>query len=130
MIFLNVEEIIDYHTMIINEFGGAHGIRDIGLLISAIEMPKASMFGEDLHTTIFDKAAAYLYHIVCNHPFVDGNKRTGIVAALTFLTANNIGLKYDSGQLENLIVKVASGKGKKEEISKFFEKNFEGIQPF
>ena len=79
MIFLTVEQVIDFHTEIINEFGGAHGIREMGLLISAIEMPKASMFGEFLHVSVYDKAAAYLYHIVCNHPFVDGNGRIGRV---------------------------------------------------
>lgn len=85
MIFLTAEEVIDLHGEIINEFGGAHGIRQMSLLISALEMPKAMMFGEFLHSSTYDKAAAYLYHIVCNHPFVDGNKRSGLVTALTFL---------------------------------------------
>ena len=124
MIFLNVEDIIDYHTDIINEFGGAHGIRDMGLLISAVEMPKATMFGEDLHVTIFDKAAAYPYHIVCNHPFIDGNKRSGIVAALTFLASNEIILKYDPLELEELVVRVATSQVKKEEIARFFQTSF------
>lgn len=125
MIFINVEDVIDYHTELINEFGGAHGIRDLGLLISAVEMPKASMFGEYLHPTIFDKAAAYLFHIVCNHPFIDGNKRSGTVTTLTFLAANEIALKYDEIELENLVVRVAEGLVKKEEIALFFQKAFE-----
>lgn len=125
MIFVAVEDVIDYHTEMINEFGGSHGIRDIGLLISAIEMPKATMFGKDLHPSIFDKAAAYLYHIVCNHPFVDGNKRTGTVTALVFLEANEIALNYDSYELEELVVSVAMGKVKKETISYFFQLSFE-----
>ena|ERR1700733_4335649 len=129
MIFLQVEEVIDFHTELINEFGGAHGIRDMGLLISAIEMPKASMFGEELHVTIFDKAAAYLFHIVCNHPFIDGNKRSGTVSALTFLEVNNIALQFDSSELEELVVKTAQSKAKKEEIAHFFEKSFKGIEP-
>lgn len=126
MIFINVEDVLDYHTEMINEFGGAHGIRDLGLLISAVEMPKATMFGEDLHPTIFEKAAAYLFHIVCNHPFIDGNKRTGTVVALTFLEANEIPLKFDSQALEDLVVQVADGKVKKEGISLFFQNAFEG----
>lgn len=125
MIYLNVEEIIDYHTEIINEFGGAHGIRDIGLLISAVEIAKAAMFGDDLHKTVFDKAAAYLFHLICNHPFIDGNKRIGTVAALTFLNVNNIVLKFIPEELEELVVNVAQGKIKKEEIASFFEKSFE-----
>lgn len=64
MIFINMQEIIDDHAQIIRRYGGVDGIRDIGLLASAIDMPKATMFGEYLHPTIFDKAAAYLFHIV------------------------------------------------------------------
>ncbi len=123
MIFLNVEDVIDFHTDIINEFGGSHGIRDMGLLISAVEMPKASMFSQDLHLTIFDKAAAYLYHIICNHPFIDGNKRSGTVAALTFLEVNHVAVQFDPFEFEEIVVQVAQGKMKKEELSLFF---FEG----
>lgn len=123
MIFLTVEQIIDFHTEIINELGGAHGIREMGLLISAVEMPKATMFGEFLHLTIYDKAAAYLYHIVCNHPFVDGNKRSGLVAALTFLEVNAVILKFDENELEELVVKVADGTADKTLIADFFHKS-------
>jgi death-on-curing protein len=123
MIFLTVEQVIDFHTDIVNEFGGAHGIREIGLLISALEMPKATMFGEFLHVSIYDKAAAYLYHIVCNHPFVDGNKRSGLVTALTFLEVNDVVLVYDEYELEELVVGVATGKIGKPAIAAFFHKN-------
>lgn len=123
MIFLTVEQVIDFHTEIINDFGGVHGIREMGLLISAIEMPKAAMFGEFLHVSIYDKAAAYLYHILCNHPFVDGNKRCGLVTALTFLEVNAVILDYDENQLEELVIKVADGKAGKAIISDFFLKN-------
>jgi death on curing protein len=123
MIFLTVEQVIDFHTEIINELGGAHGIREMSLLISAIEMPKASMFGEFFHVSVYDKAAAYLYHIVCNHPFVDGNERSGLVAALTFLEVNAVSLEYDEDQLEELVLKVANGKADKASISDFFLKN-------
>lgn len=123
MIFLTVEEVIDFHTEMINEFGGIHGIREIGLLISAVEMPKASMFGEFLHPTTYDKAAAYLFHIVCNHPFLDGNKRTGLVSSLTFLDINKITLNYHEKDLEELVTNVAKGKAQKENISRFFYKS-------
>lgn len=123
MIFLTVEQVIDFHTEIINELGGAHGIREMGLLISAMEMPKASMFGEFLHISIYDKAAAYLYHIVCNHPFIDGNKRSGLVAALTFLEVNSVILEYDENQLEELVIKVADGKADKAVVADFFLRN-------
>lgn len=123
MIFLTLEQVIDFHTEIINELGGAQGIREIGLLISAIEMPKAAMFGELLHVSIYDKAAAYLYQIICNHPFVDGNKRSGLVSALTFLEVNGVILEYDENELEELVVKVAEGKSDKATIADFFQKN-------
>ena len=129
MIFLNVEDVIDYHNAIIKEFGGAPGIRDMGLLISAVETPKATMFGQDLHVSVFDKAAAYLYHIVMNHPFIDGNKRSGVVVALTFLTANNIEIQFDSFEFEELVVNLAAGHVKKEELAQFFENSFVSITP-
>ena len=123
MIFISVQEAIDYHGEVVSLYGGANGLRDLGLLTSAIEMAKAAMFGEDLHPTIFDKAAAYLFHIVCNHPFLDGNKRTGTIVALTFLRANQIIIKFTDKQLdelEELVVSCATGNATKVEIASFF----------
>jgi len=121
VIYLHVEDVIDFHTEVINVFGGRHGIRDLGLLISAVEMPKASMLGEDFHKTIFDKATAYLFHIICNHPFIDGNERSGTVAALTFLEVNAVSLECNSKKLEELVISVAKGQTRKEEIAHFFK---------
>ena len=73
-----------------------------------------------MHVSIYDKAAAYLYHIVCNHPFVDVNKRTGVVTALTFLTVNGICTEYDENELEQLVISVAEGKVEKSIIARFF----------
>lgn len=122
MIFLSVEEVIQIHDDLVSEYGGLHGIRDMGLLVSAIEMPKATMFGEYLHESIFDKASAYLFHIVCNHAFVDGNKRTGAAAALIFLFQNAYKVKFDMREFEEMVCKVAKGELSKEEISKFLKK--------
>lgn len=119
--FLLVEEVITMHDAFLQEFGGLQGIRDVNLLMSAMEMPRSRMFGQDLHPTIYDKAAAYLYHIVCNHPFNDGNKRTGFGAALLFLKANSIPIKFDKKKYENLVVEVAKGKVSKKEIAYFLE---------
>lgn len=116
---MTVEQVIGFHTDIINELGGLHRIREIDLLISAIEMPKAAMYGEYLHKSVFDKATAYLYHIVCNHPFIDGKKRSGLVTALTFLEVNDVQLEYDEMQLEELMIKVADGKA---DVADFFQK--------
>lgn len=123
MIFLSVEEVIQIHDDLVSEYGGLHGIRDMGLLVSAIEMPKATMFGEYLHESIFDKAAAYLFHIVCNHAFTDGNKRTGAASTLIFLIQNGHEVKYKIHEFEEMVCKVAQGDFTKEEISKFLQRD-------
>lgn len=119
--YLSVEEIIAMHDAFLNKFGGLQGVRDINLLISAVETPKGTMFSQDLHPTIYDKAAAYLFHIICNHPFNDGNKRTGFGSALLFLKANSIPIIFEKKPYENLVVEVAEGKKKKDGIARFLE---------
>ena len=96
-------------------------IRDKGLLISAVEMPRASMFGEYLHKTIYDKAAAYLFHIVQNHPFNDGNKRTGALTTILFLEENGIKIAFSDKDYEEFVIDVAQGKKNKEEIAYFLK---------
>lgn len=123
MIFLSVEEVIQIHDSLVSQYGGLQGIRDIGLLISAIEMPKAKMFGEHLHKSLFDKASAYLFHIVCNHAFLDGNKRTGAASMLIFLAQNGCKTKYNMKEFEEMVCSVAKGGFTKDEISKFLQKN-------
>ncbi len=119
--YLTLEQVLKMHDAFIEKFGGLQGIRDMNLLLSAIETPKAAMFGNDLYPTVYDKAAAYLYHIVQNHPFNDANKRTGFGAAYLFLKANNINILFDDKSFESLVVEVAKGKKTKEEISYFFK---------
>ena len=97
------------------------GIRDKGLLISAVEMPKASMFGEYLHKTIYDKAAAYLFHLVQNHPFNDGNKRTGALATILFLEENGKKITFSDKNYEEFVVNVAQGQKNKEAIAYFLK---------
>ena len=72
--FLTLEQVLKLHDSLIEEFGGLRGVRDSNLLLSAIENPKSSMFGDDLYPTVYDKAAALLFHLVQNHPFNDGTK--------------------------------------------------------
>jgi death-on-curing protein len=119
--YLSLEQVLKMHDAFIEKFGGLQGIRDINLLLSAIETPKAAMFGNDLYPTVYNKAAAYLYHIVQNHPFNDANKRTGFGAAYLFLKANDVAILFDDESLESLVIEVAQGKKTKEEISYFFE---------
>ena len=75
--FLSVADVLGFHEDQLANYGGAPGVRDMGLLESAVAMPMAGFGDQYLHADLFEMAAAYLYHIVCNHPFVDGNKRTG-----------------------------------------------------
>ena len=120
MLFLTVDDIIESHQNQIETYGGSHGIRDIGLLESAIAQPEASFDGQYLHADIFEMAAAYLYHLVMNHPFVDGNKRVGLEAALIFLEINNENLSASDEELVDLVLKTTAGQVGKREIAEFF----------
>jgi death-on-curing protein len=121
--FLNTKRVLQIHESQIRLFGGSSGIRDLGLLESALAMPQASFGGTLLHTDIYEMAAAYLFHIVSNHPFLDGNKRTGTATALFFLKLNGIDHDIDDDALESLVLSVASGETEKEEIAAFFRKH-------
>ena len=123
MKFLTLDRIQRLHLSQIQKYGGEFGVRDLGLLDSAAAMPKATFGGDFLHADIFEMAAAYLYHIVQNHPFVDGNKRTGASAAIIFLKMNNVSFKLDEKELEVLVLNVAQGLVHKPEIAAFFRRN-------
>ena len=118
--FLDMHLVTCLHRDLIERYGGSIGIRDVGLLDSAVAMPQASFGGEYLHSDLFEMAAAYLYHIVQNHPFIDGNKRTGAAAAIIFLDMNGIEIKSDEEGLVKITLSVAEGKTKKAEIAAFF----------
>ena len=120
MLFLTLDDIIESHQNQIDTYGGSHGIRDIGLLESAIAQPEASFGGQYLHADIFQMAAAYIYHLVMNHPFVDGNKRVGLEAALIFLEINNENLNASDEELVDLVLKTTAGQIGKREIAEFF----------
>jgi len=122
-VFLTLGEILEIHQDQINRYGGASGIRDIGLLQSAIAMPAASFGGQFLHSDLFEMAAAYLFHISQNHPFLDGNKRTGVVAAIVFLALNAIELDADEEEFEKMVLRVAEGKVGKDTVATFLRDN-------
>ncbi|MGH2639825.1 MAG: type II toxin-antitoxin system death-on-curing family toxin [Rhabdochlamydiaceae bacterium] len=119
--YLKTEQVITYHEEMVEKFGGLHGIRDLGLLESAMHMPRAAAFGQDLHVSLYDKAAAYLFHIVKNHPFYDGNKRTGAFCTYVFLSVNGVKIDFPDERYEELVVSVADGKADKQQIAQFFE---------
>jgi death on curing protein len=119
--YLTLEEVLEMHDAFLEKFGGLKGIRDVNLLLSAIETPKAAMFGEDLYPTVYDKAAAYLFHIVQNHPFNDANKRTGFGATYLFLKANKVPILLSDEAFENVVIEVAKGQISKAEIAHLLE---------
>ena len=117
--FLDINHTMRLHRNLIEVYGGSEGIRDVGLLHSAIAMPQASFGGEFLHRDLFETAAAYLYHIVQNHPFIAGNKRTGAAAAIIFLSMNDLELIVEEEALVNLVLQVACGAIGKPEVADF-----------
>ena len=120
--FLDLERVLRIHRSLIEHYGGAEGVRDPGLLQSAIAMPQASFGGEPLHGDLFQMAGTYLFHIVQNHPFVDGNKRTGAAAALIFLAMNDITVEADEEGLVAITMAVAQGRAGKDEAAAFFRR--------
>lgn len=109
-LFLDAEDILELHAMQLGVFGGGAGLRDRGLLESAVAQPQSSFGGEFAHDGLFAMAAAYLFHIVSNHPFIDGNKRAGLLAALVFLDLNGISIEHPSEALYELTMGVAEGR--------------------
>ena len=122
-VFLTLGEVIEIHRDQIERYGGDPGLRDLGLRQSAMAMPAAGFGGRYLHTDLFEMAAAYLFHIAQNHPFVDGNKRTGAVASLVFLSLNDVEIEADDEELEKIVMGVAEGKIEKASVAKFLRKN-------
>jgi death-on-curing protein len=107
--FLALEEVLEIHQDQIARYGGSAGVRDIGLLDSAVRSPEATFAGQFLLNGIFEMAAVYLVHLVKNHAFIDGNKRVGTAAALTFLQLNGISIREDEPALSDLVLGVAKG---------------------
>ena len=122
-LFLGLEEVLEIHHDQITRYGGTEGIRDLGLLQSALGMPQAGAGNQYFHADLFEMAAAYLFHIVRNHPFVDGNKRTGVTAALVFLEMNGIQIRASDETLVQTVLAVAEGKLQKGALAGFFRRH-------
>ncbi len=118
--FLDIDDVLELHAAQLAEFGGADGLRDRGLLESAIAQAQASFGGMYVHDGLFAMAAAYLFHIVSNHPFVDGNKRTGLLAALVFLDINGVSIEQPNEELYEVTIGVASGHIQKSQVADAF----------
>lgn len=120
--YLTPEQVIELHDELLERYGGLPGIRDKNLLWSAVDAPKAALFGQEMYPSIYAKASAYLYHLICNHPFNDANKRTGYTATLVFLEINEVKQIFKKEDFEALVLEAAKGKITKEEIARFLER--------
>ncbi len=121
--FLTLDEVLSLHADQIERYGGSPSIRDVGLLESALAMPAATFSSQFLHASLEEMAAAYLFHLVKNHPFVDGNKRTGLMAMLVFLGLNELRLEVPDGDLTQLVLGVAEGRITKAEVAVFVRRH-------
>jgi death-on-curing protein len=122
-LFLDIDRILQIHRSLIAGYGGIDGVRDAGLLQSAISMPQSAFGGQWLHADLYEMAAAYLFHLVKNHPFLDGNKRTGAASAIIFLAINDVEIEADEDGLVELTLAVATGDADKQQIAAFFRAN-------
>jgi len=122
-LFLTLEEVLEIHCDEIEWHGGTLGVRDNGLLESAVAAPQSGFGGHYLHGDLCEMAAAYLFQLVQNHPFLDGNKRVGAATALVFLTMNGVETKMANQALVDMVLTVAKGKMDKPAIAKFFRKH-------
>ncbi|HET9553399.1 MAG TPA: type II toxin-antitoxin system death-on-curing family toxin [Anaeromyxobacteraceae bacterium] len=105
--FLEIEEVLELHARQIQAFGGSLGLRDRGMLESALAMPRVTFGGDYVHSDLFAMAAAYAFHVAENQPFVDGNKRTGLGAALVFLRLNGYRVVDPAESLYDAMIAIA-----------------------
>jgi death-on-curing protein len=121
--YISLDEVVALHHNLVQKYGGSHGIRDFDLLISAVSRPQASFGGEDLYKNIFSKASALLHSLVLNHPFIDGNKRTGSASCIRFLYLNGYVLKVGNEELVQFVLEVANKKVDLDEIAAWLKKH-------
>lgn len=122
---LSKKQILLLHSALISESGGSDGIRDDGLLDSALNTPFQTFAGQDLYPTVLEKAARLGFGLIRNHPFIDGNKRIGTHAMLVFLEINNIALSYKDEELIATILSVAAGELDDDGLLDWMQKHIE-----
>ena len=122
-VFLSLAETLEIHAYQIGHFGGSDGLRSQEMVESAIGIPSSTFGGAYLHPTVPDMAAAYLFHLVENHPFLDGNKRVGTMSALVFLELNEYDFDATDDELTEVVLQVASGKMPKDALFLFFRQH-------
>ena len=122
-LFLELEEVLEIHRDQLQRYGGKAGVRDMRLLQSALAAPSAGSGDQYFHSDLFEMAAAYLFHIVKNHPFIDGNKRVGLASSLIFLWLNGVTVDATDGAFVRLTLRVAEGELSKSGVAEFFRKH-------
>ena len=130
MIYLTLEHVVAIHDAALEEHGGMGGFHTPELVESAVEMPKSSFGGNDLYPGLLDKASAYLFFIASNHGFADGNKRTALASALTFLSLNGQDVEIPAerwAEAEALTLAIADGRMKREEATARFKGFLESV---
>ena len=121
--YLTVKEVLRIHQRVITTFGGAHGVRDLGLLESAVARPKAGFGDFEAYPTLVSKAAVLLHSLAANHAFVDGNKRTALVSCQTFLKRNGYMLQVDHQELLTFVLEVAQSAIDETAIAEWLERH-------
>jgi death-on-curing protein len=119
MRYISISEVIELHRRVVDQSGGASGLRDLGGLESAIAQPRMTFGGQDLYPTLIEKAGALCFSLVQNHPFVDGNKRLGHAAMEVFLILNGHEIQASVDEQENLILGVASSQISRDSLIKW-----------
>jgi death-on-curing protein len=123
--YLTLEEVLELHRLTLEQFGGLDGVRDLGGLESALAQPQMTFGGQDLYPSLAEKAGALGFSLVCNHPFVDGNKRVGHAAMETFLVLNGWELAARVDEQEQIVWRLAAGSLKREELTAWVQSHLQ-----
>ena len=123
MNYLNINQVLAIHSEVIEQAGGSRGIRDIGLVDSAVARPQATFGGKDLYPDIFSKAACLGHSLIRNHPFVDGNKRTGYMSMRLFLNINGYDIKAPEDEKYKFVIEIAEKERDEKSIAEWLKKH-------
>jgi death-on-curing protein len=123
--YLTLKEVLELHRLVLAQSGGLAGVRDLGAVDSALALPQMAFDGQELYPTLGEKAAALGFSLVCNHPFVDGNKRVGHAAMETFLILNGWDLVAGVDEQEQVVLRLAAGGMKRDELTAWVQSHLQ-----
>jgi death-on-curing protein len=127
MRYLTLHEVLEAHERILQQSGGEPSVLNLGALESALAQPRMTFDGQDLYSTLVEKAAALGFSLIQNHPFVDGNKRTAHAAMETFLVLNSYQIVATVEEQEDIILKVAAGKSSREVFTEWLRQHLQSL---